>query len=195
MLDTWLAGRPRLRIAQSRVAATLHGAGVRAVHATFAGLAAGMMAGLAFAGGHNAVGLAALWVSAALDGVDGTIARNFEGVTARGGILDLTSDRVVEAAVLLGIVWRRPYLDFAALTVLASWYVNITVFLAVGAVLGAGEKVIRYPPGLLERTEALIFFTVLVFAGRVGVQVCYLYAILEIWTAIQRLNFARHHLR
>jgi len=195
MLDTWLVGKSRLRAAQSRAAAILSGAGVRANHVTAAGAVIGTLAGLAFAYRHDAAGLAALWLSAALDAVDGTIARDFERPTAMGGVLDLTADRLVEAAVLIGIAWHRPYLGFAVLTVLASWYVNITVFLAVGAALEAGEKLIRYPPGLLERTEALVFFTLLIGAGRIGIGLCYAYAALEIWTAIQRLAFARRALR
>jgi archaetidylinositol phosphate synthase len=195
MLDTWLVGKSRLRGAQSRAAAILSGTGLRANHVTVAGAAIGTLAGIAFAYGLNAAGLAALWLSAALDAIDGTMARDFEGPTTMGGVLDLTADRLVEAAVLLGIAWHRPSLGFAALTVLASWYVNITVFLAVGAALKAREKLIRYPPGLLERTEALVFFTLLIFAGRMGIGLCYAYALLEIWTAIQRLSFGRRALR
>src|SRR5690349_9030853 len=162
MLDTWLVGKSQLRAAQARAAAILSGAGVRANHVTAAGAVIGTLAGLAFAYRHDAAGLAALWLSAALDAIDGTIARDFESPTAMGGVLDLTADRLVEAAVLIGIAWHRPYLGFAVLIVLGSWYVNITVFLAVGAALEAGEKLIRYPPGLLERTEALVFFTLLI---------------------------------
>jgi archaetidylinositol phosphate synthase len=195
MLDTWLVGKSGLRGAQSRAAAILSRAGLRANHVTIAGAAIGILSGLAFACRLNAAGLAALWLSAALDAVDGTMAREFAHSTGIGGVLDLTADRVVEAAVLLGLVWRRPHLAFAALTVLASWYVNITVFLAVGAALETREKLIRYPPGLLERTEALVFFTLLVFAGRTGPGLCYAYALLEIWTAIQRLGFARREMR
>jgi hypothetical protein len=43
----------------------------------------------------------------------------------------------------------------------ATWYVNITVFVATGAVIGESEKLIHYPSGLLERTEALVFFLLL----------------------------------
>lgn len=194
MLDTWLAGNSRLRGAQMRVAEILYRAGVRANYATAAGAVSGMLSGVAFAWGHNAAALTALWISALLDAVDGTIARIFERATPIGGVLDLSLDRVVEAAVLLGIVWRRPFLNFAALTVLASWYVNITIFVAVGAAIGAGAKLIHYPPGLLERTEALVFFTLLVFVGPAGVYLCYAYATAEILTALQRLGFARREL-
>jgi len=195
MLDSWLAGSPRLRGVQSRSASILYNAGWRANYVTVAGGLLGTLSGLAFARGYNAAALAALWISASLDAVDGTIARDFEHPTPIGGVLDLSLDRVVEAAVLLGIVWRRPFLDFAALTVLATWYVNITVFLAVGAAGGAGAKLIHYPPGLLERTEALVFFTLLVFSGSMGVYLCYAYAAAEILTALQRLAFARRELR
>jgi phosphatidylglycerophosphate synthase len=90
--------------------------------------------------------------------VDGTVAREFERPTLLGGILDLTLDRVVEAAVLLGLIWPHSALWLPAAVVLATWYVNITAFMATGAALGASEKLIRYPPGLVERTEVLFCF-------------------------------------
>jgi archaetidylinositol phosphate synthase len=195
MLDSWLEANQRLRGAQSHAAAILHQVGVRADHATAAGGLLGVLSGVAFSSGHDAAGLAALWLSALLDALDGTMARDFDGPTVFGGVLDLSLDRVVEAAVLLGIVWQRPFLDSAALFVLASWYINITVFLAVGAALGAGAKLIHYPPGLVERTEAFVLFTLLVFAGSFGVYLCYAYVVAEIITAIQRLAFARRELR
>ena len=64
--------------------------------------------------------------------------------------------------VIVGIAWRDPALYLPALVLVATWYVNITVFLAVGAALeGPSAKLIEYPPGILERTEAIIFFIVL----------------------------------
>jgi archaetidylinositol phosphate synthase len=195
MLDTWMAKSRWLSIAQARAAAIVHDAGIGANQATAAAAIVGVLSGLAFARGFNAAGLVALWASAMLDALDGTIARNFEGPTAFGGVLDLASDRLVEAAALLGLVWHRPELGFAALTVLASWYINITVFLGVGSALGGEEKLIHYPPGLVERTEVLMFFTVLVLVGAAAVWVCYAYAAMEILTAIQRLDFGRRQLR
>lgn len=195
MLDTVMARNPLLCSLQSRAAKLMHSAGVRARQATIAGAVAGLLSAFAFASGRTGVGLAALWISAAADALDGSIARQFEHPTVQGGILDLTSDRVVEAAVLLGVAWPRPYMHFAALVLLASWYINITIFLSVGAALGPSEKLIRYPPGLLERTEGLVFLSVLAFAGRMGIYLCYAYALLEIWTALQRLRFAQNQLR
>ncbi len=195
MLDNWMAKQGWLRALQSCAASMLARGAIRADTVTAAAALAGGLAGIAFAAGLNAAGLAALWLSAACDALDGAIARRHQGATLWGGVLDLVSDRWVEAAALLGIVWRHPMLEFAAAVVLASWYVNIAVFLAVGSALGGGDKLIRYPPGLVERSEAFLFFTALVFAGRWGVHLCYAYAAAEAFTALQRLLFARRHLR
>ena len=78
--------------------------------------------------------------------------------------------------------------------VLATWYVNITAFMATGAALGASEKLIHYPPGLVERTEALLFFLLLALAPAFGAYLCYAYAALEVATAIQRVGYAWRHL-
>jgi archaetidylinositol phosphate synthase len=195
MLDSWMAKSRCLRLAQSRAAALLFKAGVSSNRATAVAALAGALSGIAFACGLDAAGLAALWISAVLDALDGTIARDHERPTVFGGVLDLSSDRWVEAAALLGAVWQRPFLSFAALLVVASWYVNITVFLAVGAASKSGEKLIEYPPGVLERAEAFVFITILVLIGRAGIYLCYAYAAAEIVTALQRLNFARRHLQ
>ena len=117
-------------------------------------------------------------------------------------MLDLSADRVVEACVIVGIAWRDPALYFPALILVATWYVNITIFLAVGAALeGPSAKLIEYPPGILERTEAIIFFMVLgllettAITRPLGPILCYAMAALEIVTGAQRLLFGMRMLR
>jgi archaetidylinositol phosphate synthase len=104
--------------------------------------------------------------------------------------------------VIIGIVWRHPDLDFYAVLLVASWYVNITIFLAVGAALErSGPKLIEYPPGILERTEALIFFAILAlvetlgFPSWVGELLCLAMTALEIVTGAQRFLFGRRQLK
>jgi phosphatidylglycerophosphate synthase len=106
------------------------------------------------------------------------------------------SDRLVETAVIVGIAWNHPELFRPALLLVGSWYVNITVFLAVGAALEhSGPKLIEYPPGILERTEVLIFFAVLALVASVAVLrllgpiLCYAMTALEVATGLQRLIF------
>jgi archaetidylinositol phosphate synthase len=199
MLDAILGSLDSIRAAQSQVARVFHRHGVTANQATAAGLAAGLMSGIGFATGWRDWGIILLGASAALDAIDGTIARDSATVSTLGGIFDLCADRLVEIAVLIGIVWQRPALDFPALILAGSWYLNITIFLATGAATRGdhrtGGKLIAYPPGLVERTEAIIFFVILALATRAGAILCYGYAVLEIVTALQRLHFARRMLQ
>jgi hypothetical protein len=69
------------------------------------------------------------------------------------------------------------------------------VFLATGAALERhGPKLIDYPPGLVERTELIIFFVVLALLLQFGPWLCYAYTPLELITAAQRLLFVRRML-
>ena len=202
MLDAALGANPRAKSIQSRCARVLLAIGLGANVATAIAAATGIAAGIAF--GRDALlwGLVLLAVSAAFDALDGPLAREGAGPTALGGVLDLSADRVVETAVIVGIAWPHPELYLAALLLLGSWYINITVFLAVGAALERkGPKLIDYPPGILERTEALIFFAVLAtvesmgFLRALGPLLCYAMTAAELATALQRLAFGWRMLR
>jgi archaetidylinositol phosphate synthase len=203
MLDSILGANPAIGRIQSGGARFLHRIGVTANGATITAAIIGILAGVAFGVDHVLLGILLLGVSAALDALDGTLAREFSGdSTPFGGVMDLCFDRVVEAVVIIGIVWRHPDLDFYALLLVASWYVNITVFLAVGAAMErTGPKLIDYPPGILERTEALIFFAMLALVESthylfwIGPMLCLAMTALEIVTGVQRFLFGRAHLR
>jgi phosphatidylglycerophosphate synthase len=202
MLDTIFGASPDLKRVQSRCARALFSAGISANVATILAALAGIASGIAFASAHTTMAIVALAVSAAFDALDGTIARECAAPSQLGGVLDLSADRVVEACVIVGIAWRDPALYFPALVLVATWYVNITIFLAVGAALeGPSAKLIEYPPGILERTEAIIFFIVLGVVGAtpvvrtMGPLLCYAMAALEIVTGAQRLLFGLRILR
>jgi len=203
MLDSILGANPAIRRIQSTAARILHSIGITANVATIAAAIIGVFAGVTFATDHVGLGILLLAVSAALDALDGTLAREFGGAsTPWGGVMDLCFDRVVEAAVIIGLVWRHPELDFYALLLVASWYVNITVFLAVGAAMErTGPKLIDYPPGILERTEAMIFFALLAvvesthYLTFLGPIICLVMTALEIVTGAQRFLFGRTHLK
>ena len=196
MLDKILGESPEVRRLQSTTARSLARIGISANLATVAGLAAGIGAGISFAAGSPGWGILLLAISATLDALDGALARESGQPTLLGGVSDLVADRVVESAVIIGIAWPKPHLYLPAMILIASWYVNITVFLAVGAALERrGPKLIDYPPGILERTEALIFFVVLgaiesiPLLRAIGPMLCYAMAALEVATAMQRFRF------
>ncbi len=196
MLDTILGQSADIRRIQSTLARAMFRVGVSANLATALAALTGVAAGVAFVTGWAGWGIAMLLISALFDATDGTIARECAAPSALGGVLDLVSDRVVETAVIIGIAWGHAELYFAALVLVGSWYVNITVFLAVGAALQRhGPKLIDYPPGILERTEALAFFVILAsvesigFLRAAGPILCYAMTALEIITGAQRLRF------
>lgn len=202
MLDTIFGANPDIKRIQSRCAHALFSAGIGANTATILAALAGITAGFAFARAYVMFAIVALALSAAFDALDGTIARECAAPSALGGVLDLSADRVVEGCVIVGIAWRDPGLYFPALVLVATWYVNITIFLAVGAALeGPSAKLIEYPPGILERTEAIIFFIVLgsieatPLLRPIGPLLCYAMAALEIATGAQRLLFGLRMLR
>lgn len=196
MLDTWFnrAGSATDRFL-NRSAQAFIDLDVTAEMISYAGVAFGTLAGVLFYYGLPAQGFACILLSGFLDAIDGRVARLGEGPTAWGGVLDLTFDRVVEASVLLGIVIPRPELHVPGLLLAATWYVNLCVFLAVGAAAEKhGEKVIDYPPGLLERGEALLFAFVVLALPSTAALAAYLYAILEVVTAAQRFSHGRRAL-
>ena len=98
--------------------------------------------------------------------------------------------------MLLGIALPHPEWHLPALVLACTWYVNLCVFLAVGAASErVGDKLIAYPPGLLERTESLLFALVVALAPRYAPIAGYCYAALELYTAAQRLRYGRRGLR
>jgi phosphatidylglycerophosphate synthase len=169
--------------------------GLSANHLTYAGLLLGLGGGLLFYLQEGWWALLVLSASGGLDAVDGRVARLGSGPTLWGGVLDLICDRIVEAAVLLGIALPHPEWHLPALVLAATWYVNIGVFLAVGAASERHpEKIIAYPPGLLERSEGLLFALVVVAAPAWTPAAAYLYAALELVTGAQRFRFGRRAL-
>ena len=196
MIDS-LFGRPGTRPATvlDTLARALVGLGVRANVLSSIGLVLGLLSAALFFVDRGWWALVALLASGLVDAVDGRVARLGPGPTPWGGVLDLTFDRIVEAAVLLGIAVPKPAWHLPALVVACTWYVNLCVFLAVGAASAKhSEKVIAYPPGLLERTESLIPAFIVVAAPGLGPTVLYLYAALEVITGAQRFRHGRRTL-
>jgi len=197
MLDTFLnrAGSASDG-ALTAVARGLHRSGLTPNALTYAALVSGLGAALLFYNDHGWWAYLVVLLSGLLDAVDGRVARLGPGPTLWGGVLDLLCDRVVEAAILLGIAVPHPNWHLPALVVAATWYVNISVFLTIGAASDrASAKVIDYPPGLLERSELLLFAFVVVAFPVLVPGVAYVYAVLEVVTAAQRWRYGRRVLR
>jgi phosphatidylglycerophosphate synthase len=178
-----------------RLARTLLRLGLSADRLSHAALALGLASAVLFYFERGWWAFLVLLLSGLLDAIDGRVARLGAGSTTWGGVLDLTYDRIVEATVLLGIALPHPEWHQPALVLAATWYVNLCVFMAVGAASDRHpEKIIAYPPGLLERTEALIFAFVVVALPSFAAAAGYVYAALELVTAAQRFLYGRRAL-
>ncbi len=136
-----------------------------------------------------------LWVSGLFDVLDGTMARRSQK-TSFGTVLDLVFDRIVEIAVVIALALRHPEHMPVFLLLLGSFVVAMTLFLAVGASSSRrSEKSFYYQPGILERTECFILFTLMIlFPTWIGV-IATIFLVLEVSTILQRLLEARRILR
>ncbi|MEW8966735.1 CDP-alcohol phosphatidyltransferase family protein [Exiguobacterium alkaliphilum] len=136
-----------------------------------------------------------LWLSGLFDVLDGTMARR-SSKTGFGTVLDLVVDRLVEIAVVIALALRYPEHMTVFLLLLASFIVAMTVFLAVGASSSRrSEKTFYYQPGILERTECFILFSLMILFPRFVGVIATIFLILEVVTISQRMLEARRILR
>ena len=98
---------------------------------TFIAFLLGISTGIFAYYGLGAAGVLVMWISGLLDAVDGTIARE-KGSTPFGTVLDITFDRLVEIAVILGLALRFPGEQFELLLLTCSIIFSMTVFLTTG---------------------------------------------------------------
>lgn len=139
--------------------------------------------------------VALLWLSGLFDVLDGTMARRSKK-TGFGTVLDLVFDRIVEISVVVALALRYPEHMPVFLLLLGSFVVAMTLFLGVGASSTMrSDKSFYYQPGLVERTECFILFTLMIlFPTWIGV-VALVFLVLEVITISQRLIEARRILR
>lgn len=178
----WLAAR-----GASANAVTLTGLGF--------GLAAAGM--LAF-GMSGLLVVLPLLASRLADGLDGAVARA-SGKTDFGGYLDIVCDFAFYAAIPLAFVLRDPAANGAAGGfLLLSFYVNGATFLGY-AILAAkngmetssrGEKSLYFTAGLLEGSETIAFFLLIVLVPGAFVAAAWIFGGLCLVTALARVLLA-----
>jgi len=132
---------------------------------------------------------AMLLLSGFLDTVDGSVARFKNQTTSFGAALDIMGDRMVEFSVILGLYLFHPEeRSLSCLLMLGSILFCITSFLVVGVFTQNNtEKSFHYSPGLIERAEAFIFFSLMILFPFTFPIVSYLFSALVLLTALLRL--------
>lgn len=150
----------------------------------------GMSTGIFAFYGFGIAGVAIMWLSGLLDAVDGTIARE-KGSTPFGTIMDITFDRLVEIAVIIGLALRYPEAQFLLLLLTCSIIFSMTVFLTTGMMAEKqGEKSFYYQAGVAERTEGFIFFSLMMLFPLYLKVFTLIFFALIVFTAMQRMREA-----
>jgi phosphatidylglycerophosphate synthase len=172
--------------------------GISADGCTFAGLALGLLAAVAVAIGLFGFALAVMLLGRLADGLDGAVARA-TARTDRGGFLDITCDFVVYGAVPLGFAVYAPAQNaLPAAVLLASFYANGASFLAF-AIMAAkrglegtqrGPKSLYFTVGLMEGTETILFFVLIMLWPELFPPAAYVFAALCYVTCIARVVLA-----
>lgn len=130
-----------------------------------------------------------LLLSGFLDTLDGSVARFKNQTTPFGAALDIMGDRIVEFSVILGLyLFHSEERALNCLLMLGSILFCITSFLVVGIFTQNNmEKSFHYSPGLIERAEAFIFFSIMILFPITFPIVSYLFSVLVFLTALVRL--------
>lgn len=182
------------------------GPGVPPNAVTLLAFLAGLGAGAA--GWRRAYTLAlVLWaLNRLLDGLDGTLARVHGRQTDFGGYLDILLDFAVYTAVPTGLALGRPTAPVlaACAALLGSFFVNAASWMYLAAVLerrGAGaaargeRTTVTMPPGLVAGAETVVLYTLFLAVPARLPELFGLMAVLVYLTVLQRLWWARRHLR
>lgn len=158
MLDT--NGRKYIQRVLDKISLLLSKKNITPIQITLFGLLIGLVSAVFNVLNNPILALILLWISGIMDVLDGSLARVSNSSTSIGTLMDIIFDRVVEIAIIFSFIYIKPenYLIYSFL--LASIILSMTVFLTVGALAeNTGYKSFKYQTGIIERTEAFIFFS------------------------------------
>lgn len=146
--------------------------------------------------GAPILGFVLLLLSGFLDTIDGSLARAKGQATPKGAVFDIFSDRAVEVSIILGLFLINPEeRGLLCLLMLGSAFLCVTTFLVVGIfVQNEGEKGFHYSAGIMERSEAFFFFSLMILLPSLFIPLAWLFSCLVTLTAIIRMRqFSQFH--
>lgn len=154
--------RPRIQGILVPIGRFLAGIGVTPTFMTLFGLAVASGGAVLIGLGMIIPGALVALLGAALDGLDGSVARASQSVTARGAFLDATVDRLGEIAVLTGLaVSQRGHARILLLSLLA-----LAGSLLIPYMRSKAESVgLDGRGGLMGRAERVILVTLGMLTG------------------------------
>lgn len=152
--------RPRVQKFLEPLGRALTRLGVTPTFVTLLGLTIGIIGAVIIGNGSLVIGGLVALAGAAVDGLDGTVARASNRVTARGAFLDAAVDRVGEIAVLAGLaISQRENARILLLVLLTMGGALLIPYMRAkaeavgldgrGGVMGRAERVILVTLGLI----------------------------------------------
>lgn len=181
---------------------------VHPIQITLLGGGVGLLSALAGLQGNYTLGLV-LWLgNRFLDGLDGAVARACGKQSDLGGYLDTLTDFVMYTLVPFALVMHNPAMDSLIMLgfLLGTFYINSAAFLYLSAILERRNQTtglqhtkklttIVMPRGIIEGTEAILFYSLFfVFPGQLTV-LFGLLGLLVIATSIQHIIWASRNLK
>jgi archaetidylinositol phosphate synthase len=138
---------------------------------------------------HPYLAIVCLVLSGYFDTLDGTVARQNQSKSSTGAVFDIVSDRAVESAIILGLFLVDPTgRGLLAICMLCSILLCITSFLVVGIFTeNESEKSFNYHPGIMERSEAFIFFGSMILFPSFFTALSISFTLLVLTTALYRV--------
>lgn len=170
--------------------------GLTANGVTIIAMLIGLLSGVLVALGFNIAAVLVLWFSGYLDAVDGTIARKTKSSSPFGTVMDITFDRMVEGAVILGVAYKYTEFSFISLVLAVSIIISMTIFLTTGPLAeNKGEKTFYYQAGLAERTEGFLMLSLMILLKENAGVVINIFTGMVLFTAFQRFGEAKKILK
>ncbi|MBE6061529.1 MULTISPECIES: CDP-alcohol phosphatidyltransferase family protein [unclassified Clostridium] len=165
--------------------------GFMPTHITIIAAMVGIVGAVSFSLGKFILSIILLWISGFLDAVDGSMARQSGKVSEVGTLLDIWLDRLVEISYIISFAIVCNEATFTLMILACTIILSMTVFLTSGMLLeNTGIKSFHYQAGLMERTEGFIMFTfMIIFYPHMKI-LAFIYAVLILYTAVQRLYMA-----
>lgn len=145
-----------------RIAECLIARNVTADMTTLASLVFGVCAAVML--GHNTPELALplLLLSGIGDILDGTIARKTKSSHNVGAYLDLISDRVVEASMIIAFFYFSPGSALAYIIFLSLSVLHLSTFVIAGSLFKSkNPKSLHYEKSFVERAEVFFVFSLM----------------------------------
>ena len=143
------------------------------------------------------VALVFLVFSGLADVVDGSLARARQSDGPGGAAYDIFADRCVEASIVAGFFIVDPGSNGPyAFAMLTSILLCITSFLVVGIFAeNASFKSFHYSAGLMERTEAFLFFALMICFPSLFKFLAVTFSLLVTYTGVKRMREFQHSVR